>query len=158
MKKQGPPAPLDESKISMLKKRKAGEPDNTPKAVAVKKRRRSDADEETTAKKAAPKKSKANGIPNGSTKVEKKVSEKKKPVPMDSDSEDEEMVDDEFGDLDGVSDGSLDSDEGVERLSDLEDEDDEPEDDDSSLTPTRTITPVIPCSLTMKTFPTQKRS
>ncbi|OQE23681.1 hypothetical protein PENSTE_c008G02061 [Penicillium steckii] len=133
MKKQGPPAPLDESKISMLKKRKAGEPDNTPKAIAAKKRRRSDADEETTTKKVAPKKSKANGIPNGSTKVEKKVSEKKKPVPMDSDSEDEEMEDDEFGDLDGVSDGSLDSNEGVERLSDLEDDDDELEDDNDSV-------------------------
>ncbi|KAJ5088954.1 25S rRNA (cytosine(2870)-C(5))-methyltransferase [Penicillium argentinense] len=129
MKKQGPPAPLDESKISMLKKRKAGEPDSAPKAVAAKKRRRSDADEEQTiSKKAAPKKSKANGTSNGVAKADNKVIEKKKSVPMDSDSEDDDMEeteDDEFGNLDAVSEGSLDSDEGVERLSDLEDEDDD---------------------------------
>jgi ribosomal RNA methyltransferase Nop2 len=127
MKKQGPPGPLDESKISILKKRKAAESESAPKAVAAKKRRRSDADEEDVViKKDASKKSKVNGATaNGAGKEKKKVvSEKKKPVPMDSDSEDEEM-DDEFGDLDDVSEGSLDSQEALERLSDLEEEEDD---------------------------------
>jgi ribosomal RNA methyltransferase Nop2 len=141
MKKQGPPAPLDESKITILKKRKAAEAESATKAVAAKKRRRSDADEEDVApkkvapkkvaiKKVAPKKSKVNGAAaNGAGKEKKKVvADKKKPVPMDSDSEDEEM-DDEFGDLDDVSEGSLDSQEALERLSDLEDDDE----DDSVL-------------------------
>ncbi|KAJ5462077.1 25S rRNA (cytosine(2870)-C(5))-methyltransferase [Penicillium daleae] len=131
MKKQGPPAPLDESKISILKKRKAAESESASKAVAAKKRRRSDADEEDVVTKDASKKSKVNGAAtNGAGKDKKKKkgsSEKKKPVPM-SDSEDEEM-DDEFGDLDDVSEGSLDSQEELERLSDLEDE----EEDDSVL-------------------------
>ncbi|KAF3396276.1 25S rRNA [Penicillium rolfsii] len=137
MKKQGPPAPLDESKISILKKRKAAEAaeaaeaESAPKAVAAKKRRRSDADEDVVPKKVAPKKSKVNGaVANGAGKENKKkvVAEKKKPVPMESDSEDEEM-DDEFGDLDDVSEGSLDSQEALERLSDLEDDEEEEEDD-----------------------------
>lgn len=129
-KKQGPPPPLDESRISSLKKRKAGEPDSTPKAVEAKKRRRSDADEEAVPKKEVSKKSKVNGAaPKANGKPEKKTtSEKKKPVPMDSDSDDEDMDDvenDEFDDLDGVSDGSLDSEDAVEGLSDLEGEDDD---------------------------------
>lgn len=128
MKKQGPPAPLDESKITILKKRKAAEAAETeaaPKVVAAKKRRRSDADEDVVTKKDAPKKSKVNGAAsNGAGKEKKKaVPEKKKPVPM-SDSEDEAM-DDEFGDLDDVSEGSLDSQDGLERLSDLEDDEDD---------------------------------
>ncbi|KAJ5104303.1 25S rRNA (cytosine(2870)-C(5))-methyltransferase [Penicillium alfredii] len=135
MKKQGPPAPLDESKLSMLKKRKAGEADSAPKATAsAKKRRRSDA-EETGPKKVLPKKSKVNGT-SGSTMQKKAVSGKKQPVPMDSDSdgaEDSEEDDDEFGDLDGVSERSMDSENQVEGLSDLEDEDDEPEEDGSIL-------------------------
>lgn len=132
MKKQGPPAPLDESKITILKKRKAVEAEPAPKAVAAKKRRRSDADkEDVVTKKDVSKKSKVNGIAAngaGKEKKQKKAVEKKKPVPMDSDSEDEEM-DDEFGDLDDVSEGSLDSQEALERLSDLEDDDE----DDSVL-------------------------
>lgn len=131
MKKQGPPAPLDESKITLYKKRKAVESDSTPKAVEAKKRRRSDADEEAAPKKDVSKKSKTNGITSKSNgKIEKKqaTSEKKKPVPMDSDSDDEDMDDvenDEFDDLDGVSDGSLESDDAVEGLSDLEGEGDD---------------------------------
>lgn len=130
MKKQGPPAPLDESKITMLKKRKAGEGDSASKTVTAKKRRRSDADEQEVAtKKAAPKKSKVNGtsVVKGESKNE---AAKKEPVPMDSDDEDmDEIEDDEFDDLDGVSEGSIDSRDEIEGLSDLEDEDDEPEDD-----------------------------
>lgn len=130
MKKQGPPAPLDESKITMLKKCKAGEGDSGPKAAAAKKRRRSDADdEEVVTKKAAPKKSKVNGT--AAAKNEPKgTAGKKKPVPMDSDDEDVDAIeDDEFDDLDGVSEGSMDSQDEVEGLSDLEDEDEKPEDD-----------------------------
>ncbi|KAJ5182406.1 25S rRNA (cytosine(2870)-C(5))-methyltransferase [Penicillium capsulatum] len=141
MKKQGPPAPLDESKITTMKKRKAGESDSTSKAAAAKKRRRSDADEEAVPKKDVSKKSKGNNVAtkaNGKAEKPKAIPEKKKPVPMDSDSDDEDMNDmenDEFDDLDGVSDGSLASDDVVEGLSDLEGEDDEDddEDDDSSV-------------------------
>lgn len=130
MKKQGPPAPLDESKITTLKKRKAGEGDSAPKAVASKKRRRSDGDEEeVVTKKGVPKKSKANGTAVAVNEP-KKTAGKKKPVPMDSDDEDmDEIEDDEFDDLDGVSEGSMGSQDEIEGLSDLEDEDDEPEDD-----------------------------
>ncbi|KAJ5688852.1 25S rRNA (cytosine(2870)-C(5))-methyltransferase [Penicillium macrosclerotiorum] len=104
MKKQGPPAPLDESKITILKKRKAAEAESAPKAVAAKKRRRSDADEEVVTKKDVSKKKKSNGATaNGD--------------------EDMEELEDEFEDLDGVSDGSLDS-QDLERLSDLEGDDD----------------------------------
>lgn len=130
MKKQGPPAPLDESKITMLKKRKAGEAESASKAAAAKKRRRADADEEEVAtKKAAPKKTKVNGAAASKAEFKKTVSEKKQPVPTDSDEEDmDDLEEDEFGDLDGVSEGSMDSDDQVEGLSDLE-EDVELEDD-----------------------------
>ncbi|GLA61406.1 rRNA (cytosine-C5-)-methyltransferase nop2 [Aspergillus tubingensis] len=125
MKKQGPPAPLDESKITIYKKRKAGEPESKPETG--KKRRRSDADEEKVAKPAV--KKKANGAVNGkATKAEAKPKAEskpkakaveKKPQFMDSDDEDddeemsgiEEMDADEFDDLDGISDGSMDSQE-----------------------------------------------
>ncbi|CAL5871520.1 uncharacterized protein PFLUO_LOCUS5773 [Penicillium psychrofluorescens] len=133
MKKQGPPAPLDESKISMLKKRKAGEAESAQKAAAApaKKRRRADVDEEeVVTKTAAPKKTNVNGAAamNGKKEQKKAVSGKKQPVPMDSDSED-----DEFEDLDGVSEGSMDSDQMVEGLSDLEDDDELNAEDDSVL-------------------------
>ncbi|GCB25336.1 25S rRNA (cytosine-C(5))-methyltransferase nop2 [Aspergillus awamori] len=123
MKKQGPPAPLDESKITIFKKRKAGEPESKPETG--KKRRRADADEENVAKPVV--KKKANGVANGKAtkaaakpKAETKPKAKaveKKPQFMDSDDEDEdedmsgieEMDADEFDDLDGVSDGSMDS-------------------------------------------------
>jgi len=127
MKKQGPPAPLDESKISMLKKRKAGEADSALKVVA-KKRRRSDAEEKIVPKKVAPKKNKVNGAVASKTDKQEATG-KKKPVPMDSDEEDLDMKDDEFDDLDGVSEGSMASDDQVEGLSDLEDDDDGLEDD-----------------------------
>ncbi|KAJ5566691.1 Nucleolar RNA methyltransferase (Nop2) [Penicillium hispanicum] len=134
MKKQGPPAPLDESKISMLKKRKAGEADSA-KAAAAKKRRRADEDDEIVTKKNSLKKTKVNSAPSNGTgqKAQKKeILTKKKPVPMgsdvDSDDEDMSMENDEFDDLDGVSEGSMDSDDQIEGLSDLENED-ELEDD-----------------------------
>ncbi|KAJ5948060.1 Nucleolar RNA methyltransferase (Nop2) [Penicillium verhagenii] len=125
MQKQGPPGPLDESKITMLKKRKATEPESAPKIAEAKKRRRRSSEKEVVNKKAAPKKAKVNGAADKTAaKVEpkKEVSSKKKPVPM-SDSEDEEMEDDEFDDLEGVSDGSLDSQDDVVGLSDLESDD-----------------------------------
>ncbi|PYI07775.1 NOL1/NOP2/sun family putative RNA met [Aspergillus sclerotiicarbonarius CBS 121057] len=139
MKKQGPPAPLDESKITMLKKRKAGQTESKPEAG--KKRRRADADEEDAAKPVL--KKKANGAANAketkttkATKAEGKAKAKpveKKPQFMDSDDEedeleemDESMLDDEFGDLDGVSDGSMDSQEEISS-------DEEEEDDDSVM-------------------------
>lgn len=134
MKKQGPPAPLDESKITMLKKRKAGEPDSATKAAAANKRRRADEDEEIMTKKIAVKNHKGNASSNGAgEKAQKKESStKKKPVPMDSDidSDDEDMnlENDEFDNLDGVSGDAMESDDQIERLSDVEDEDDELED------------------------------
>jgi ribosomal RNA methyltransferase Nop2 len=130
MKKQGPPAPLDESKITMLKKRKSGSAEAPPKAASAK-RRRSDADEPVM-KKDAPKKKKvnaaANVAPNKPVKADKKKQSTKPkpvPVPMSDDDEDmEDLDDEEFGDLDGVSEGTMDSDDQVEGLSDLEDDDD----------------------------------
>ncbi|KAJ5462529.1 Nop2p [Penicillium sp. IBT 31633x] len=122
MKKQGPPAPLDESKITMLKKRKAGGAEVAPKPAPAK-RRRSDADE-AVSKKEAPKKKKANiaSIPKIEQKKQPSVTKKPVPVPMSDDDEDMED-DDEFDDLDGVSEGSMDSDDQPEGLSDLEDDD-----------------------------------
>ncbi|KAJ6070961.1 hypothetical protein N7467_012280 [Penicillium canescens] len=130
MKKQGPPAPLDESKITMLKKRKSGSAEAPPKAASAK-RRRSDADEPVT-KKDAPKKKKVNAAANVAPTKPVKADKKKQstkpkpvPVPMSDDDEDmEDLDDEEFGDLDGVSEGSMDSDDRVEGLSDLEDDDD----------------------------------
>ncbi|RAK95428.1 rRNA (cytosine-C5-)-methyltransferase NOP2 [Aspergillus ibericus CBS 121593] len=144
MKKQGPPAPLDESKITMLKKRKAGEAES--KAEAGKKRRRADADEEEVAKPVL--KKKANGAANAketkttkATKAEGKAKAKpveKKPQFMDSDDEEEELEEldesmlDEFEDLDGVSDGSMDSQEE-------EDDDDSIMDSDEDDHPRETM-------------------
>ncbi|PYH81535.1 NOL1/NOP2/sun family putative RNA met [Aspergillus uvarum CBS 121591] len=149
MKKQGPPAPLDESKITIYKKRKAAEPQSKP-AESGKKRRRAAAEEEEeeTVKPVA--KKKANGAVNGkATKVEAKAKtqakgkEQKKPAAakkssfMDSDDEaedddddedawsdldDEEMQDDEFGDLDAVSDDEMASDDD-DSVVDSEDDD-----------------------------------
>ncbi|KAL4988877.1 NOL1/NOP2/sun family-domain-containing protein [Aspergillus falconensis] len=137
MKKQGPPAPLDESKITMFKKRKTGDAPAESKAEAGKKRRRTDVEEDDVVKdvQIKAKKNKANGAVNGKEKEKKKeaaavvaagTKDKKKkkqpePEPESEDEwedEDEEMSDlgdiedmdqDEFGDLDGVSDGSMDS-------------------------------------------------
>ncbi|KAJ5272317.1 Nucleolar RNA methyltransferase (Nop2) [Penicillium angulare] len=127
MKKQGPPGPLDESKITMLKKRKGGDAESTSKAVAAKKRRRDADEEEPVSKKAAPKKTKVNAAPvKKSGKTESSKPSKKTPVPMsDSEEDDEEMEDDEFDDLDGVSEGSLGSQDELEGLSDLEGDDDD---------------------------------
>ncbi|KAL4952749.1 NOL1/NOP2/sun family-domain-containing protein [Aspergillus filifer] len=127
MKKQGPPAPLDESKITMLKKRKNGDAENVSVKDAGKKRRRDDGEDAAVEKKS--KKSKAVAAPamNGKAKAngtavnvkEKKKVVKKQPEPESEleEDEDEDMSDfegdgldeDEFEDLDGVSDGSLDS-------------------------------------------------
>ncbi|KAI9924317.1 hypothetical protein ASPWEDRAFT_115282 [Aspergillus wentii DTO 134E9] len=134
MKKQGPPAPLDESKIRALKQQKAGNAGS--KAESGKKRRRAEVDEEDTVKD-VPKK-KVNGVANGKEtkslgaanqkkgdKSKSKPAEKPKFMESDdeemSDDDDEEMVDDEFGDLEGVSDGSMDSQD--ENASDWEDDD-----------------------------------
>ncbi|RAH49324.1 rRNA (cytosine-C5-)-methyltransferase NOP2 [Aspergillus brunneoviolaceus CBS 621.78] len=148
MKKQGPPAPLDESKITIYKKRKATEPQTKP-AESGKKRRRAAAEEEEEEESVKPvAKKKANGAVNGkATKVEAKPKaksqgkEQKKPAAakkssfMDSDDEaeeddedawsdldDEEMQDDEFGDLDAVSDDEMASDDD-DSVVDSEDDD-----------------------------------
>ncbi|THC92521.1 hypothetical protein EYZ11_008004 [Aspergillus tanneri] len=117
MKKQGPPAPLDESKISMLKKRKAGEPESTTESG--KKRRRNEVEEEKPAKKKNTQK-KVDKVVNGKGVKSTDATDgknMKKPAPkkmdfMESDDEDmsdieDEMAEDEFDDLDGVSDGSV---------------------------------------------------
>ncbi|GIK00840.1 rRNA (cytosine-C5-)-methyltransferase nop2 [Aspergillus viridinutans] len=145
MKKQGPPAPLDESKITLYKKRKAGDVES--KSESGKKRRRAEDEEEVL--KAVPKK-KVNGAVKGKeTKVQtatvskkdakskSKPAEKEKPTFMDSDDEDmsdlddDEMLEDEFDDLDGVSDGSMDSQEEMD--SDEEEEEDVEDDEDSVM-------------------------
>ncbi|PKX96454.1 rRNA (cytosine-C5-)-methyltransferase NOP2 [Aspergillus novofumigatus IBT 16806] len=139
MQKQGPPAPLDESKITLYKKRKAGDVES--KAESGKKRRRAEEEEEVL--KAVPKK-KVNGAVKGKqnkaetaavskkdAKSKSKPAEKEKPTFMDSDDEDMsdldddeiEMGEDEFDDLDGVSDGSMDSQQEMD--SDEEEEEDE---------------------------------
>ncbi|KAL4939822.1 NOL1/NOP2/sun family-domain-containing protein [Aspergillus oleicola] len=127
MKKQGPPAPLDESKITMLKKRKSGDAENAKDAG--KKRRRSDVEEDVDVdvkdlqKKS--KKSKAVAVANGATNgvtvngKEKKKVVKKQPEPESESEEDDDedmsgfegegLDEDEFDDLDGVSEGSMDS-------------------------------------------------
>ncbi|KAL4787039.1 NOL1/NOP2/sun family-domain-containing protein [Aspergillus varians] len=115
MKKQGPPAPLDESKITLYKKRKTADPE--PTVETGKKRRRSNAGDDGV--KEVQKKKKADGVAvNGRQKKsavatvgkEKKVV-KKQPEPEPELDEDEDMsdLDDEFDDLDGISDGSMDS-------------------------------------------------
>ncbi|GIC90205.1 rRNA (cytosine-C5-)-methyltransferase NOP2 [Aspergillus udagawae] len=137
MKKQGPPAPLDESKITLYKKRKAGDVES--KSESGKKRRRAEDEEEVL--KAVPKK-KVNGAAKGKeikaetavvskkdVKSKNKPAKQEKPTFMDSDDEDmsdlddDEMVEDEFDDLDGVSDGSMDSQEEIDSDEEEEDED-----------------------------------
>ncbi|KAL4929791.1 rRNA (cytosine-C5-)-methyltransferase NOP2 [Aspergillus undulatus] len=128
MKKQGPPAPLDESKITMLKKRKSGDAEE-----AGKKRRRSDVEEDVH-KKTKKSKGAQNGVAvNGAgtgkekkgavaaapkdKKDKKKVVQRQPEPESDDEDEDEDMSDfegealdeDEFDDLDGVSDGSMDT-------------------------------------------------
>ncbi|KAL5340670.1 NOL1/NOP2/sun family-domain-containing protein [Aspergillus crustosus] len=124
MKKQGPPAPLDESKITIYGKRKNGGADS--KADTGKKRRRTEAEDDAV--KDVQKKKKANGAAvSGKEKGKKSAvtaggKEKKKvvqtkPEPEPESDEDEDMSDldaeglgkDEFDDLDGISDGSMDS-------------------------------------------------
>ncbi|OJJ56563.1 hypothetical protein ASPSYDRAFT_156113 [Aspergillus sydowii CBS 593.65] len=122
MKKQGPPAPLDESKITMMKKRKTGDSESKPEAG--KKRRRNDVEEDGV--KDTLKKKKVNGVAvNGKEKKgavatggkDKKKVVQKQPEPESEDDEDEDMSDfdgegldeDEFDDLDGISEGSTDS-------------------------------------------------
>lgn len=141
MKKQGPPAPLTNAKFEVLKKRKAGGDTAESKAEAGPKRRRADIDEEELPKKKVNGAALANGKGKNKKEVNATVSKKEKTKPveskpvenkrqfMGSDDEDddeeasdleddEEMVDDDFGDLDGVSEGSVDS-------QDEEDDDDE---------------------------------
>lgn len=130
MKKQGPPAPLDESKFD-LKKRKAGADVAETKAEAGKKRRR-EVDEEEKPKKKVNGATAVNGKEKKVNGVAKKEVEEKRPKakPVDfmesededdeeasdleGEGDDEEMMDDEFGDLDGVSDGSVEEGSGVE--------------------------------------------
>ncbi|KAL4892046.1 NOL1/NOP2/sun family-domain-containing protein [Aspergillus ambiguus] len=144
MKKQGPPAPLDESKITTIKKRKAGEPESKPESGA--KRRRAAVEDDEPVKKVSKKKTDA-AATNGktvksTTEAKEKPKEKatqKKQLFADSDEEedDEEMsglddgMADEFGDLDDISDGSMDSqeegDSGDENASFMDsDEEDHP--------------------------------
>jgi len=132
LKHQGPPPPLDESKITLLKKRKAAEAE--AKAESGKKRRKAEPEEEEDVTP----KAKANGVASGKkeaklakasagkpSKKEETKPEKKKAQLFDSEDEDgsdndaEDLMDDEFeadefDDLDGVSDGSMDSQEDGE--------------------------------------------
>lgn len=146
MKKQGPPAPLDQATINLIKKRKAAEAE--AKAEGGKKRRKavaeSEPEPEPETKKIRTKaaKLKTNGIiANGKTtkeqksdaastskrtsgKVEKSRKSAKKVVEAETESEDDDdswgsgsapdldqLMQDEFDELDGVSDES-DSEDG----------------------------------------------
>ncbi|KAH8697826.1 putative nucleolar RNA methyltransferase [Talaromyces proteolyticus] len=129
MKKQGPPPPLDEATISMIKKRKAAEAD--AKAEGGKKRRKAEVEPAQGNKKLKTKvngaavngkEKKLNGasVPAKVSKAEKKKKTVQKPIVPEPESEDEDddgwgsgsapdlddLMADEFGDLDGVSDGS----------------------------------------------------
>lgn len=144
MQKQGPPAPISEAKIEMLKKRKAGgDVAETKVEKAGTKRRRAQGDEDEVPKKKingatlvngrGKNKKGANGTASKEVKeVKKSKPAEKKPQFMESDEEDddeeasdlegdEEMLDDEFGGLDGISEGSLDAE-------DLDEDDDEEDD------------------------------
>ena len=138
MQKQGPPAPLDETKFAALKKRKAGDVEVKPESG--KKRRRSDGEDV----KEKPKK-KVNGAgpiavkekpSKGSKMAVKEKAKNGKPAKkmefMESESEDddEEMDEDEFEDLDGVSDGEMESQEEGGSSDEVEDEDDSVMDSD----------------------------
>lgn len=137
MQKQGPPAPISDAKLESLKKRKAGGDAAETKVEAGTKRRRAQVDKDEVPKK------KINGdvVVNGKGKdkkgangaaSKKEVKSKpaeKKPQFMESDDEDddeeasdlegnEEMLNDEFGDLDGISEGSLDAEDLDEDLDD----------------------------------------
>ena len=156
MKKQGPPAQLDESTINMLKKRKAGNTDTKPE-LGKKRRRAELEDEENVSFETSNKK--VNGSASGGPKTARKSSAKevksqdknkwagKKASSPDSDEEansweDEDisesdadglLEDDEFDDLEGVSDDSMNgeddensnSDTGVEEEDSVWDSDDE---------------------------------
>ncbi|KAK2882589.1 hypothetical protein FQN49_000201 [Arthroderma sp. PD_2] len=140
-KKQGPPQPLDEPKIKsgkkVVKKRKADKADNanhTPQGT--KRRRGADDDEEQR-----PKSAKTNGATAGKSgavknknakpslaesaphrAVKKKFTKPAKIVePEGSDEDlDDEMLDDEFDDLEGISDGSENMDDLDQADSDLD--------------------------------------
>lgn len=138
MKKQGPPAPLDQATINLIKKRKAAEAE---KAEGGKKRRKavaeSEPEPEPETKKIKTKvaKAKANGVvANGKSGKEQKLAAPKKtpakvekskksakkvvePEPESEDDDDEswgsgsapdldQLMQDEFGELDDVTDGS----------------------------------------------------
>lgn len=136
MQKQGPPAPLDEAKFSALKKRKAGDVDT--KADSGKKRRRAGDDNEDITKKKVNGAGNANGKgkkgSNATAAKEEKPKKSKpaqKPQPVEpndeegmSDGDNEEMVDDEFGDVDGVSDGSMGSQDEGGSWEEVDEEDD----------------------------------
>lgn len=130
MKKQGPPAPLNESKFATLKKRKAG--DVEPKSETGQKRRRADVDDEDVVKDKPKKKANDAAVVNGKAKKESNAPVKeekskdsksvaKKPQFMESD--DEEMDEDEFDDLDGVSEGETGSQEEGGSSDEVEDDD-----------------------------------
>ncbi|KAI7976043.1 hypothetical protein EIK77_001790 [Talaromyces pinophilus] len=133
MKKQGPPAPLDQATINLIKKRKAAEAE--AKAEGGKKRRKAAADSEpepeTKKLKTKAVKAKANGaVANGKPGKEQKSEAPKKtpakvekskksakavePEPESEDDDEswgsapdlDQLMQDEFDELDGVSDGS----------------------------------------------------
>ncbi|KAL3458931.1 NOL1/NOP2/sun family-domain-containing protein [Aspergillus heterothallicus] len=124
MKKQGPPAPLDESKITVFKKRKSGGAAE-PKAESGQKRRRTEVEDEEVVKDVQKsKKNKVNGMTSNGKEAKKSAAvtpakSKKKQVQLEDSDEDEDedisdfdvegMDEDEFDDLDGVSEGSMDS-------------------------------------------------
>ena len=132
MKKQGPPAPLDETKITMLKKRKAEpEADAETNSGAGKRRRKGDGGE----------KSKNNVDINGTVNGQGKHAVHGKPTKegkqkkvnlaeSDNEVEDEEAsglsevgVEDEFDELDGISDEDAEGQAELDSILDSEDED-----------------------------------
>lgn len=130
MKKQGPPPPLDETKISSLKKRKVPESDRT--SAPGKKRRRA-GDEIKNASKIGKSPVRLplplNGNQATQTKSRKPVKSAPLPLPESgsSDHDEADLIGDELDRRDRASDSSLD-DLAPDDFGDLEDDDDEPED------------------------------
>ena len=121
MKKQGPPPPLDESKLSSLKRRKADGADDVASKQPRDKKRRISEDSTAVKKKAKkgangvqvapePVMEKKKGIAAPEGKSKSKAKSKKQMVfeedPLSSDHDAEDLMGDEF-DLEGASDESM---------------------------------------------------
>ncbi|KAK2732649.1 rRNA (cytosine-C5-)-methyltransferase nop2 [Onygenales sp. PD_40] len=127
MKKQGPPQPLDESKISSLKRRKPSDAEDADAVQEGKKRRTEKPKHGKQGKPDNKSKLKGANIPANKTEV-KKVSKaplkKASKQQVESSEDDSDLPDDEFDNLDDASDLSADEIESGSGNSDIEDDSD----------------------------------